>query len=117
MIPVSSIPLTFISLVPESKMNQIDEISERLRELQQDITRRKDRWTAMRAFLEKKTPRKFDEMLNLNQYSGTLEFSHEFKSLDLVVQKGVNGGRTTDVKGLRQVVARWCSIAPSYLTS
>jgi hypothetical protein len=48
---------------------------------------------------------KFDELLNINNYSGSLQFDTTAGTLDLVVQKGTdgNGGKTTDVKGLRYV--------------
>jgi len=61
----------------------------------------------MREHLKKVTADKFDDLLNMNKYSGQLVFDdgddNTAGSLDLVVQKGVGseGGKTTDVKGLR----------------
>lgn len=57
--------------------------------------------------MKKVTADKFDDLLNMNKYSGQLVFDdgddNTAGSLDLVVQKGVGseGGKTTDVKGLR----------------
>jgi len=86
-------------------VEQLEAIQNReatIQELQLDIKRRKKRWQQFRKHLSKSTNMKFDEMLQLNKYSGSLKFEHDDGTLDLAVAKSSQGA-TKDVKALRFV--------------
>jgi hypothetical protein len=72
-----------------------------------DLRVREKRHRDLRQKLKALTVYKFDELLNMNDYSGELIFDDggdgKAGTLDLVVTKGA-GGQTTDVKGLRYVL-------------
>lgn len=68
--------------------------------LKKDIKSRRKRWRQFRSHLSHTTGMKFNEMLQLNKYTGSLEFEHDSKTLDLAVAKS-SQGETKDVKALR----------------
>jgi len=70
-----------------------------------DIKKRRKKWVSLRGFLSHITNEKFDVLLRLNQYSGTLVWKHKEGKLDITVQKEseTNEVELTDVKGLRLV--------------
>ena len=77
------------------------EATERSNEaLKKDLKRRQKRWSQFRSHLSLTTGLKFNEMLQLNKYTGSLEFQHESGTLDLAVAKS-SQGETKDVKALR----------------
>ena len=82
---------------------QIEETEATIGKLQKDLKDRRTRWERFRKYLSIKTDLKFDEMLSLNQYSGSLKFDHDSHALDLGVTKGTSesAGETKDVKALR----------------
>lgn len=74
-----------------------------MQSITKDLVKRRKRWAHLQSHLTKVTEHKFDDMLNLNNYSGGLTFDHNGKSLDLHVAKDGAAGAVTDVKGLRYV--------------
>jgi len=84
-------------------VNVIKETEAHIEELQMDIKVRRKRWQRFRKHLSHFTGMKFNEMLIMNKYSGTLDFDHETAALDLAVVKGTSEsqGETKDVKALR----------------
>lgn len=86
-----------------TKTDQVDMTDARIDELQKDVEKRRKRWQQFRKHLSKSTGMKFDEMLSLNNYSGTLDFNHGTRSLDLAVQKNTadSQAESKDVKALR----------------
>lgn len=93
----------FVPLSTASKIQQHEELKERIAWLEKDILDRKRRWTKIRDVLSRKIPVKFKQLLNLNDQSGNINFDHDGKTLQLAVQKGTesNDKATKDVKGLR----------------
>jgi chromosome segregation ATPase len=89
----------------KGKMLRVDEIDSKVDELGEDMKQRKKRWRQFRQHLDKKTGVKFDEMLSMNKYAGSLDFCHNNETLDLCVQKeNANSvSQTKDVKALRYV--------------
>jgi structural maintenance of chromosomes protein 6 len=88
-----------------ARTDQVKETDTRIEELQKDIEKRRKRWRLFRKHLAKTTAMKFDEMLALNKYTGTLEFNDEKETLDLAVQKCTADHQveSKDVKALRYV--------------
>ena len=82
------------------KMKDINARDEQIATLKDDIKKRQKRWQQFRKHLSKSTNLKFDEMLRLNKYSGSLKFQHDDETLDLAVSKS-SQGETKDVKALR----------------
>lgn len=84
------------------KTQEIESLDQQIKDLKDDMKARKRRWKQFRKHLEVATAIKFSEMLDLNKYSGDLEFNHDNKSLDLSVQKGggSQAGASKDVKAL-----------------
>lgn len=75
--------------------------AERLHETTtRDLRERKKRWGKLRKYLERMTDSRFDEILQLNQASGQIEFGDD--ELNLIVQKNMNdpNSQTKDVKAL-----------------
>jgi chromosome segregation ATPase len=90
----------------EGKVKRDQEIDLKVAELSEDMMQRKKRWRQFRTHLDKKTGVKFDEMLSLNKYAGSLDFKHKDGTLDLCVQKDnakSESSQTKDVKALRYV--------------
>lgn len=85
------------------KLKEINRLDETVDEYEKDLKDRRKRWKQFRAHLEKKTDEKFQELLLMNKYMGSLDFSHEDKELNLNVQKQSSGAasQSNDVKGLR----------------
>lgn len=78
----------------------IEATDENIEALKKDMKKRQKRWSQFRAHLSQTTGMKFNEMLQLNKYTGSLEFQHESQTLDLAVAKS-SQGETKDVKALR----------------
>ena len=82
-------------------MENLRTMNERMDGLTKDVANRTKLWQDFLTHLKKVTGVKFDQMLLLNQYSGSLDFDDEQKKLDLIVQKGDDAAaKTRDVKGL-----------------
>lgn len=86
----------------DSKMEQINAIERNCKALAKDLRSRKDRWRAFRGHIAEMTNLGFDEFLNKKGSAGTVEFDHDNKRLDLVVQKdnADEHSQTKDVKAL-----------------
>ena len=86
-----------------AKTDQVTETDNRIDDLKKDIEMRRKRWRQFRKHLARSTGLKFDEMLSMNKYTGTLEFNDENKTLDLSVQKDTadTQSESKDVKALR----------------
>jgi chromosome segregation ATPase len=86
-----------------AKTEQVAETDDRIEELKKDVDERRKRWRQFRKHLAKSTGLKFDEMLTMNKYTGTLDFDDEKGTLDLSVQKMTtdNQSESKDVKALR----------------
>mmetsp|Transcript_28066 Transcript_28066/g.41456 ORF Transcript_28066/g.41456 Transcript_28066/m.41456 type:complete len:1167 (+) Transcript_28066:53-3553(+) len=86
----------------KAKNAQIETIKENLDSLDQDLASRTRRWKRFRKHYIHMTKNTFDEILNLKGSSGTLEFDHNERTLDLVVQKDNTdeGSQNKDVKAL-----------------
>mmetsp|Transcript_11008 Transcript_11008/g.16946 ORF Transcript_11008/g.16946 Transcript_11008/m.16946 type:complete len:1170 (-) Transcript_11008:71-3580(-) len=86
----------------KAKNSQIETIKENLESLYTDLSSRQKRWKRFRKHYIHMTKNTFDEILNLKGSSGTLEFDHGDKTLNLVVQKDNTdeGSQNKDVKAL-----------------
>lgn len=86
-----------------ARTDQVGETDTKISELQRDVDQRRKRWQQFRKHLSRITGIKFDQMLSLNEYSGTLDFNHGAGSLDLAVQKNTadSQSESKDVKALR----------------
>ena len=71
----------------DSKMEQINMIESNVAALTEDLKERRKRWRQFRGHIAEQTNLGFDEMLNKKGSSGEVEFDHENKTLNLVVQK------------------------------
>lgn len=89
----------------DAKMTDIENTEAKIKEMNLDVENRQARWEDFRGTLAKNIGLKFDQMLALNKYTGTLDFNHECHTLDLAVQKttSVNASQSKDVKALRYV--------------
>jgi len=81
------------------KCQEIEALSEML---EIDVKERKRRWKQFQVHIADLTDMKFDEMLNKKGSSGTIEFDHRDKQLNLIVQKDSrdSNSQQKDVKGL-----------------
>ncbi|KAL7539962.1 hypothetical protein ACHAWF_012462 [Thalassiosira exigua] len=87
----------------DSKMEQIDAIERNCKSLEKDLHHRKKRWGHFRRHIAEQTTLGFDEFLNKKGSTGEVEFDHESKKLDLLVQKDCtdeHSSQTKDVKAL-----------------
>ena len=86
----------------DGKMAQIDTIEENTKALKKDLKERMARWRQFRNHIAEATNLGFDEFLNKKGSAGEVEFDHEAKQLNLVVQKNNadEGSQTKDVKAL-----------------
>lgn len=73
--------------IVDAKQSQLEEIKGLKKSLTQDVRQRRLRWEQFRSHIAAKTSVAFDEILNRKGSSGTVEFDHENKALDLIVQK------------------------------
>jgi chromosome segregation ATPase len=73
--------------IHDGKKAQLNEIEGMKRSLTNDVRKRRVRWEQFRGHIAEKTSVAFDEILNRKGSSGTVEFDHENKALDLIVQK------------------------------
>ena len=69
------------------KMEQIDAIEHSTNELRKDLKSRTTRWRQFRSHIAELTNIGFDEQLSKKGSAGEIEFDHENKQLNLVVQK------------------------------
>jgi chromosome segregation ATPase len=85
------------------KTDQVAITDKRIEDLQKDVEIRRKRWRQFRKHLAKSTALKFDEMLSMNKYTGTLDFDDDNRTLDLAVQKNTADTQSDskDVKALR----------------
>lgn len=86
----------------DSKMQQIEAIAKSTKDLTKDLKDRKSRWRQFRGHIAQMTNLGFDEMLNKKGSAGEVEFDHDNKRLNLVVQKSHadTHSQTRDVKAL-----------------
>ena len=86
----------------DSKMQQIEAIAKSTKDLTKDLKDRKSRWRQFRGHIAEITNLGFDTMLNKKGSSGEVEFDHDNKRLNLVVQKSNadSHSQTKDVKAL-----------------
>jgi chromosome segregation ATPase len=86
----------------DSKMQQIEAIAKSTKDLTKDLKDRKSRWRQFRGHIAQMTNLGFDEMLNKKGSAGEVEFDHDNKRLNLVVQKSNadTHSQTRDVKAL-----------------
>jgi chromosome segregation ATPase len=87
----------------EEKVHQLESIEATVEDLTVDAKDRRNRWRQFRSHIQKNTGAIFDEILNKKGSSGTLEFDHNDKTLNLAVQKDAENqmSQTNDVKALR----------------
>lgn len=71
----------------DSKMKQINMIETNVKALTDDLKERKKMWRQFRGHIAEQTNLGFDEFLNKKGSAGEVEFDHENKRLNLVVQK------------------------------
>lgn len=82
--------------------DEIDEMGKKLEWFENDIKDRRATWKAFRKNLVKKTSLAFGNMLGFTDYSGSLHFDHEGKTLQLQVSKNnAAKSESNDVKALR----------------
>lgn len=86
----------------DSKMQQIEAIAKSTKDLTKDLKDRKSRWRQFRGHIAEITNIGFDTMLNKKGSAGEVEFDHDNKRLNLVVQKSNadSHSQTKDVKAL-----------------
>lgn len=85
----------------DANMQQIHAIDENVELLAQDLRDRRKRWKQFRKHIADMSNITFNEILNRKGSSGSIEFNHEDKTLDLVVQKDSSqASQTKDVKAL-----------------
>jgi chromosome segregation ATPase len=86
----------------ESKNKQLEQIAENVEKLAKDLASRKKRWKTFRKHLVTMSQSTFDEILQLKGSAGDLDFNHDDKTLNLVVQKDNTdaSSQTKDVKAL-----------------
>ncbi|KAL9181634.1 hypothetical protein ACHAXT_010439 [Thalassiosira profunda] len=86
----------------QSKIDQIDAITANVNDLTKDLKARQKRWKQFRGHIAEMTNLGFDEFLNKKGSAGEVEFDHEEKQLNLIVQKDNTDekSQTKDVKAL-----------------
>jgi chromosome segregation ATPase len=85
----------------DANMQQIAAIDGKVELLSQDLKDRKRRWKQFRSHIATMSNVTFNEILNMKGSSGTIEFDHDNKTLDLVVQNDSSqASQTKDVKAL-----------------
>lgn len=86
----------------DSKMEQINAIERNTTALKKDLHDRKKRWRQFRGHIAELTNLGFDTFLNKKGSAGEVEFDHEAKQLNLIVQKSNTDAhsQTKDVKAL-----------------
>jgi len=87
----------------DSKLLQIERIERNVALLKKDLKSRRKMWKRFRSHICDMTSTTFDEILNKKGSSGQIEFNHENKELNLMVQKDNRNAmtQTSDVKALR----------------
>ena len=68
-------------------MEQIDAIEKNVNMLMNDVKQRKRRWVDFRSHIAQMTNISFDEFLQKKNSAGQVEFDHDSKQLNLIVQK------------------------------
>lgn len=84
---------------------QLDKSRGSIARLRADVEEREKQWKRYRKHLSKTTNMKFNNLLELNAYSGKLGFDHTGKDLSLNVKKDHTAGGFQDAKTLRYVLA------------
>ena len=87
----------------ENKKANSNGIEDMIDSSKNDLDKRDSLWRKLRGYLERNTAMKFDSLLEMNGYEGTVQFDHDSGALDLQVSKESEGGRNKDVKSLRYV--------------
>ena len=89
-------------LALDSKLDSVERIKDNVNKLNQDLKNRKKLWNEFRKHIAETTDQFFDDILNKKGSSGTLEFDHEKKTLNPIVQKDNTDekSQTKDVKAL-----------------
>ena len=83
-------------------MQQMKEAKDNTQAMKDDVTEREKNWKKFRKHLTKTTCIKFNDLLDLNSYSGNLGFDHNARDLKLKVKKGMAAGtEMQDAKTLR----------------
>jgi len=87
----------------DSKLIQIDRIDSNVESLKKDLRHRRKMWKRFRSHICEQTRNIFDLILSKKGSSGDIEFNHETKELNLMVQKDNRNTQTqtSDVKALR----------------
>lgn len=87
----------------QAKSKTIDEVVKKAETLSHDLNDRRKRWKIFRKHIATMTNETFDDMLNKKGSSGQIEFNHQDRTLDLIVQKDNTNEntQTSDVKALR----------------
>jgi len=88
----------------DSKLMQIERIENNVESLKEDLKNRRKMWKRFRSYICDQTSNIFDEILGKKGSAGQLEFNHESKELNLMVQKDNRNTmtQTSDVKALRK---------------
>lgn len=86
----------------DSKMEQIKTIEQNVDMLINDVKERKKRWVLFRSHIAQMTNISFDDFLQKKKSAGQVEFDHESRQLNLIVQKDNTdeSTQTKDVKAL-----------------
>ena len=87
----------------DSKLMQIERIENNVGSLKEDLKNRRKMWKRFRSYICDQPSNIFDEILGKKGSAGQLEFNHESKELNLMVQKDNRNTmtQTSDVKALR----------------
>mmetsp|Transcript_29485 Transcript_29485/g.33811 ORF Transcript_29485/g.33811 Transcript_29485/m.33811 type:complete len:1212 (-) Transcript_29485:207-3842(-) len=86
----------------QAKKDQIKEIESSSKQMEDDMSIRRRRWSDFRNYISHFSGIKFDETLNIKGSSGVVKFDHDNEELDLVVQKDSfdESSQQKDVKAL-----------------
>jgi len=85
----------------DANMQQIHAIDENVELLAQDVKERRKRWKQFHKHIPAMSNTPFNEILNQKGSSGSIEFSHVEKTLDLVVQK--DSSQTIQMKDVKDL--------------